>query len=59
MLFFETSAYTGLGINDCMKAVAMSVVYFKIIIIILHTQIISVDCSKEKTTNLRKLLDLK
>uniref|UniRef100_A0A914YLZ6 Uncharacterized protein n=1 Tax=Panagrolaimus superbus TaxID=310955 RepID=A0A914YLZ6_9BILA len=23
MLFFETSAYTGLGINDCMKAVAI------------------------------------
>lgn len=25
MLFFETSAYTGLGINDCMRAVAMYV----------------------------------
>uniref|UniRef100_A0A914D3H8 Uncharacterized protein n=1 Tax=Acrobeloides nanus TaxID=290746 RepID=A0A914D3H8_9BILA len=23
MIFFETSAYTGLGINDCMRAVAI------------------------------------
>jgi len=23
MLFFETSAFTGLGINDCMRAVAL------------------------------------